>query len=72
MANYHVINPKLTELTNVNAGGTDIPAGKKRIADLTAAECATTLAAGGVLVPTTLDYEGRREAARIMKYQKLS
>lgn len=72
MADYIIVNPLQTELTNVNAGGDDIAPESMEIATLTDAEAAAVIVAGGALIPSGATYQERRQIARTMKYEKVA
>lgn len=72
MADYTIVNTNATELTNVNVGGTDVPARSiKEDITLTDAELATAVATAGVVViKDDLNRTQTRVLARGMKYLK--
>jgi hypothetical protein len=72
MADFTIINGSGAELTNVNAGGDDVP--KYSIATgvtLTGAELLVVAALADVAVmKDAVTYQQRRNAARILKYSQ--
>lgn len=72
MVDYTIINGTSAELTNVNAGGDDVPA-KKSAAGvaLDATELAAVIALGGVAVlKDAQTYQQRRNCAKVLQYRK--
>lgn len=72
MTDYMVINSTDAEVTNINAGGVDVPARSVGYTiTLTAAELATAVATAGVaVILDTSTYQHRRNLARTLKYRK--
>ena len=70
MADYLVANGTSATISNVNAGGIDLPAGSLRTVTLDDTELGVLASTAGVAVlKSTATYAERRQAARILKYR---
>ena len=74
MADYTIINGTHGELTNVNAGGVDVPADSIRDSiTLTTTELAAVCVTAGVAVMKDAStYQAKREIRRVLKYKQVS
>lgn len=72
MADYTIANGTNAALTNVNAGGDDVPARSVRHSiTLDATELAAACALAGVAVmKDAATYQAKREVARVLRYRK--
>lgn len=71
MADYLVVNPAKTEITNINVGGDDVPAESQMVVTLTDAEAAAAVVSGAALLPPAASYQDRRLIARMTKYERV-
>lgn len=74
MVDYMIVNSTNSELTNVNAGGVDVPARSVgNTITLTDAELAAVVALGGgvAVLKDNATRQQMREVARVLKYRKV-
>lgn len=73
MVDFLLVNATSTQMSNVNAGGIDIPKRSCRTATMTAAELlAFCQLDGAAAMQTGASNSERREAARVLKYRKVA
>jgi len=73
MTDYMIVNPLDAQLTNVNAGGVDVP--KRSVGNtitLDTTELAAVIAAGGVVLIDTATRIRMRNAAKVLQYRKVA